>query len=231
MGILPGIRVTGRTVTTGSEVLSGGVRDQTTVHIVTASTAVVSIQSGTGQGVIMTTTTSAATYGYQSCVARSVGCVETLPSPVWVWERDMAGRTITTASRNGRLQRRTDGMAVGAKAIMGGHNRSIYSRTSIVTAQARGGAAGNVIKGDVIYISVNSQVLVRVTVQTIGRVGRCNNRVNYFLTRTVVTGVTGTGAVGRDIMLSAFDLGPGRNHVTGTTESSRSLIGQISGTF
>ena len=56
------------------------------------------------------------------------------------------------------------------------------------------------------------------TVQTISRVDACCDRVNDFLTGAVVTGVTGAGAVGRDVVLYTFDLSPGRDHVTFTTQ-------------
>ena len=68
-----------------------------------------------------------------------------------------------------------------------------------------------------INIAVNGQLLVRVTIQTVGRIGAEDDRVDRFLTRAVVTGVTGTGAVGRNVMLGPFDLGPGRYHVTTAT--------------
>ena len=60
MGALPGVGVTGRTVATSNEGLTDRQADGYAIHIVTAYAAVVGIQGGAGQGVIMTDTTGTA---------------------------------------------------------------------------------------------------------------------------------------------------------------------------
>ena len=57
--------------------------------------------------------------------------------------------------------------------------------------------------------------LVRVAIQAVGRVGARGDGRYDFWSRAVVTGGAGTGPVGGDIMLSALDLRPGRDHMTG----------------
>jgi len=144
MGALPGVGVTGRTVATSSEGLAVGKADGAAIHIVTAGADVVGIQGGAGQGVIMTAATGAAGHGHQAGVNRSIGTVDPFPGPIRIRVRDVTGRTIATTGRYGRLQRRTDRMAVGTEAIVSGSNRAVYGGSGIVTIQAWGGTASDI---------------------------------------------------------------------------------------
>ena len=69
------------------------------------------------------------------------------------------------------------------------------------------------------------------TRQTVGRVRASCDGVDNFLTRAVVTGGAGTGAVGRNVMFNAVDLGPVGNRVTIATQLTRGVIGEIARTF
>ena len=78
--------------------------------------------------------------------------------------------------------------------------------------------------------AVHGHILVRVAIQTVGRVGLQGDGVDNFLTFAVVAGGTRAGAVDGDVMLDTFNLGPGRNHVTFAAELTRATVGEISGT-
>jgi len=98
-----------------------------------------------------------------------------------------------------------------------------------MTVETGRSGTGNVAERGVIDITVNGQVFVRMTIQTVGRVGTKCDRIDNFLTRAVVTGITGTRTIGGDVMFDTFDLGPGRNHVTVVTGLTRSLVGEVTG--
>jgi len=83
----------------------------------------------------------------------------------------------------------------------------------------------------VIGAAVNGKALVAVTGQTVGRIGSSSDRVDNFLTRAVVTGRTGTGAVGRNIMFGPFDLSPGGNDVTVAAQLTRGGMRQVARAF
>ena len=78
--------------------------------------------------------------------------------------------------------------------------------------------------------AVHGQVFIRVAVQAVGRVGTQGDGVNHRLPRAVMTGGAGTDAVGVDIVLGTFDLGPVRHHVTVAAGLTRRVIGEVVGT-
>ena len=120
-------------------------------------------------------------------------------------------------------------MAVVTMTHVGAGNRCIGGGTRIVTGQT-GGFAGNMTKGHVIDMQVRSQQLVRVAIQTIGRIGTSCDAVNDFLTRTVVTSGTGTDTVGINIVDGPFNAGPIGRRMTLTTETTWRLVGEITRT-
>jgi len=177
------------------------------------------------QRIQVTQTTGGPGHGHQRIVVRGDAGVGDVPAA------GMAGRAITAAGRNTRLQRRYSRMTQGTVRQVGRNRGSVNHRTSIMTVQTRGRPAGNIAKSHVVNRTVDRQVLVRVTAQAVGRVGTQRNRINNFLTRTVMTGGAGTGAVGRNVVLYAFDLGPGRDDVTVATQLTWSLVGEIARIF
>ena len=62
------------------------------------------------------------------------------------------------------------------------------------------------------------------TIQTVGRVGAQGDGVYDFLARAAVTGGARTGSVGRDIMLDAINLSPGRYFMA---DPAGHAIGQV----
>jgi hypothetical protein len=70
--------------------------------------------------------------------------------------------------------------------------------------------------------------LVRMTIQTISRIGTCGYCVNDFLTRTVMTGSAGTGTIGVNIVFSSLYFSPVVYNMTFTAELA---IGKIVGTY
>jgi len=143
----------------------------------------------------------------------------------------MTSGTDTAACRDTGLQRRCGGMAQRTVIQVRCDNRAIHRHARIVTVQTCGRATENITERHVISATMNGQVLVAVTVQTVGRVAtRCDRR-NNFGSRAVVTGRTGAGAVGRNIMLGSFDLGPARDHVTDTAQLARGIVGQVPCSF
>ena len=65
------------------------------------------------------------------------------------------------------------------------------------------------------------------TIQTIGGVGPSSDSSNNLCSRAVVTGRTGTGAVGGDVVLGALNFSPVGDHVTAATGCA---VGKIAGT-
>ena len=78
-------------------------------------------------------------------------------------------------------------------------------------------------------IAVRGQILVRMAVQTMGRVGAQGDGINDLLSRAVMTGGTGTDPVGGDIVLDAFDFSPVRHNMTVAAEQARRIIGEVIG--
>ena len=132
------------------------------------------------------------------------------------------------AGRNTRLQSRNGGMAEGAISTMGDINRRVSGATRIVTVITW--TCESYIPGHhMVNTAVYGQFLVRMASQTVGRVGTCCDGGHDLLSRAVMTGRTGTGPVGGNIMLDTFDLGPGRNHMADAAERTRSVEGEVAG--
>jgi len=121
-------------------------------------------------------------------------------------------------------------MAEGAVRTMRDIDRRIGGTTRIVTT-VTGRGQGHVSGGHMIDTAVHGQVLVRMTVKTVSRVGTQGDSINHFLPWAVVAGGAGAGAVGGNVVLYALDLGPGRNHVTVAAGRSRGVKGEIAGAF
>ena len=64
-------------------------------------------------------------------------------------------------------------------------------------------------------------------IQTVGRGGSRGDDVLHLLSRTIVTGRTGTVPIGGDIVLGALDLSPVRHHVTVTAKLSGRTVGEV----
>jgi len=128
----------------------------------------------------------------------------------------MTGGAIATTSRNTCLQSRDRGVAECTVIEVGGYHRTVNRHTGIVTIQTVGRATSDVASGNVIDTAVSDR-LIRVTIQTVGRIDTRSDCVNDFLTRAAVTGGTGTRTVSEDVVLDTFDLGPTGNHVTAAT--------------
>ena len=78
-------------------------------------------------------------------------------------------------------------------------------------------------------VGVCGQLLVRMAIQTVGRVGFQCNGVNNLLSRAVMTGGTGTIPVGRNIMFDAHNLIPVSDNMTDTAELTGRIEGEIIG--
>ena len=72
--------------------------------------------------------------------------------------------------------------------------------------------------------------LVRMTIQAMSRVGAQGYGINDLLSRAVMAGSAGTGPVGGNIMLGAFDFRPVRHNMTFAAKSARRIIGKVTGT-
>jgi len=83
-----------------------------------------------------------------------------------------------------------------------------------VTVEAGRSEASHVGKSHVVYVAVDDVFLVRVTWHTVGRVCTSRDGADDFFPRAVVTGRTGAGTVGGDVMLDGVDCGPVRYSMT-----------------
>ena len=142
--------------------------------------------------------------------------------------RTMARHAIAATGRNARLQVRNGGMAEGAVAIMGDIDRLVVGPAGIVTARA--GCAKDILDTANGHITGRNMgrmqhCLVGVTRQAVGRVGAQSEGVDHLLPRAVVTGGTGAGAVGGDVMLGAINLRPVRHDMA---DATRRTVRQIS---
>ena len=97
----------------------------------------------------------------------------------------------------------------------------IFGPTWIVTTPACGCRADYVAKSPMVDIAVYGQVLVRMTIQAVGRVSGRGDGVDDLLPRTVVAGGAGTVAVGGHVVLGPFDLGPARHCMASATKLPR----------
>ena len=140
----------------------------------------------------------------------------------------MAGYTVATAGRDTRLQIRNGGMAETAVAVVSDIDRFVIGSAGIVAARA-GGPVPILDTTDRHVAGRNMgcvrHCLVGMTRQTVGRVGGQRDGVDHLLPRAVVTGGTGTGAVGSDIVLGV-DFCPVRH---GMTAAARCAAGQVAG--
>ena len=74
---------------------------------------------------------------------------------------------------------------------------------------------------------MHDHVFVGVTRQTVGRIGTGGDGVDDFLTRAVMTGRTGSGPVGDDIVQAPFNFCPGARCMTVAAELTRRIKGEI----
>ena len=159
----------------------------------------------------------------QWAVVRNNRCMGRFPT---------AGMTIGTVAGNNSWQQIRNGVGMAEITIthMSDGDRRVRSDAWIVTGQTGGGAA-NMTERHMINIQVNGQLFVGVTWQTVSRIGTGCNGVDDFLTRAVMTGRTGPGAVGGNIVHATFDLRPGGNRMTVATWLTRCIEGEIAGTL
>ena len=129
----------------------------------------------------------------------------------------------TTASdRNTRLQVRHGGVAEVAITAVSDINSGICSTARVVTAgacrpvvvlrTADKNVSGTASRIHVVDTAVSCG-LVGMTIET-GGCCACSDHIDNRLCRAVVTGGTGAGAVGGDVMLDALYLSPGRDDMT-----------------
>ncbi len=78
-----------------------------------------------------------------------------------------------------------------------------------------------------IDIAVHGQLLVRMTIQTMGWVGKQIYGVNDLLSRAVMSGDAGARPVGGDIVLDSFNFSPVGHNMTVAAELPRRIIGEI----
>jgi len=130
----------------------------------------------------------------------------------------MAGGAVAAAGRDPGLQVRSGGMAKAAITIMRHAHRGICGRTRIVTIRTRAGES-HISGGHMVDTAVGRRP-GRVTIQTVGRIGSRSDGVDDLLSRAVMTGGAGSGPVGGNIMFGAFDLSPGRHHMTAAARAS-----------
>ena len=226
MFYFPAAGVTGRAGAAGGEVFTNSAADQATVHIVTACTTIVGICRCAGQGVVVTVRTAGCAHLNQAGMRWGVGGMQALPGGA------VAGHTIATTNRDTWQQARKHGGVTQITVTHMGHgDRQVRTCARIVTTHTWGRAAGDITKRDVISGQVNCQVLIGVTWQTVRRVRTQCNRIDNFLTRTAMTGATGSGTVGRNVVGGAFDLCPVRNLVTVATWLTRCIERQVARTF
>jgi len=148
----------------------------------------------------------------------------------------LAGRVtvhaIAAACRNARLQVRNCRMAEVAITAVGNIDRCISGTTRVVTActccpvVVLCTANRHVRSSHMVDTAVSSR-FIRMTVQTVGRVGAQGDGIDHLLPRTIMTGFTGTGPVGGYIMFSAINLGPVRHDMTVTAGCA---VRQVTGT-
>jgi len=196
VGQLPTAGMTGRTFSTSGEVLTNGTADQAAVDIVTTVTfVVVGRIAGISQWrrIIVTITTTARGNRNQAVVTRGIGGMGYSPGV------GVTNQTITTTSRNARLQSGHGCVTEGTIIQMDSGNCSVENNSRIVTAQTIGRTTGN-ITGHIMIRTMNSQFLVRMAIQTGGRIRRQRDGIDDLLPRTGVTGFTRSRAVGRNVM-------------------------------
>ena len=163
--------------------------------------------------------------GDQAAVVRGHRKVGDVPG------RRVAGGAVGGTARNTGLQGRNRRMAERAVRTMRDIDRPIGALNRVIVTIDTGRGQGHVPGGHMIDTAVYGQVLIRMTVKTVSRVGTQGDRIDHFLPRAVVAGRTGTGTVGGNVVLCALDLGPGRNHVTVAAGRSRGVKREIARAF
>jgi hypothetical protein len=117
--------------------------------------------------------------------------------------------------RNIRLQVRYSRMTEVAITTMGDINRRIFGTPRIVTI-VTWACEGHITGSDMVDTAVRRRI-TRMAIQAVGRVGTQGDGVNDLLSRAVMTGFTGTGPVGGNIVFSAINLRPVRHSMTAAT--------------
>ena len=134
----------------------------------------------------------------------------------------MAGGAGTAADRDTRLQGRYRRMAEAAIAAMGDIDRRIFGAARIVTIVAWAGQ-GHVTVSDMVDTAVSRRI-GRMAIQAVSRVGAGRDGGDDFSPGAVVTGFTGAGPVGGDVVLGAVDLAPGRHDMTNAAGCPAGLV-------
>ena len=227
MGHFPAALVTGCTVATDRKGLAGGTADPGAVDIVTAIAGVVNLRISSvdqRRWIQVTQSTGRTCYRHQRTVVGIGRGMQSIPG------RRVTSHTVATVSRNTRLQGWGCGVTQRTVIQVSGHDRAVDRNTGIVTVQTDGRATGDVTERHVINTAVNGQALVAVTGQTVGRVA-CGDRSDDVYSRAVVTGRARTGAVSRNIVFSALDLGPVGDDVTAAAQLTRGVVRQVPCSF
>lgn len=141
----------------------------------------------------------------------------------------MAGDAVPATGRKPGQQVRYGRVTERAVPKMGNINRRILDRARIVTVQTRSRSASHIPGRHMVDAAMRGQILVRMAIQAMGRVGAQCDGINDFLPRAAVTGGTGSGAVGVDIVLDAFDFRPISHHMTVAAGLPRRSIGEVVG--
>jgi len=178
----PSIDMTGLAITDicKSFIRYGSTTNQATERIVTAAACIVDLAIsiiGQRRRSTMAVCTISRPYLNQRGVVRRVADMGQLPGV------GMAGGTITTASRQTRLQSRNSSVTEGTVAIMNVQHGFSWSMTIRTVSRTE----GNVCKCLMANVAVSTS-LGRVTGQTVSRVGTGGNSVNNFCTDTAVAG-------------------------------------------
>jgi len=224
MGRFPGTGMAGGTVATNGEGLADRQADPCAGGIVTAGAGVMHLRIGRiGQRRRITVTVAAGRRRDldQRVVGRGVDRVNDIPGA------GVAGEAVAAANRDPGLKGRNGRMAEATITEMGHGNRRIGGGARIVTVHTGGRSTDHVAERQMVDRAMHGQLLVRMAIQTMGRVGLQGDGVNNFLSRAVVTGGTGAGPVGGDIVRDPFDFSPVRHSMTVAAELPRGIIGEV----
>ena len=184
----------------------------------------VRIRSGTDQSVVMAARTAGSRRLDQVAVIRGRRKVGDVPGC------RVAGGAVCGAGRDTLLQCRHRRVTERAVRTMSDLYRRIDGRAWIMTI-GTGRGQGHVTGRHMVDTAVHGQVLVRMAIEAVGRVNGIANGGDHLRPRAVVAGGAGTGAVRGNIVLGAFDLGPGGHHVTVAAGRSRRFKGEIAGSL
>ena len=219
---LPGAGMTSGTVAADRKGGAEGRADQAAIRIVTAAAGIVSLGCSTDQGVVVAEGAAGAADCYQHGVVDGRGVLDRPAA-------GMAGHTVAAADRDPGLQGQSGRVRVAVEAIVQvdrGHG-TVIDRTRVVTGQTRCRVRHI---AEIHMVDVPGQGLVGMAIQAMGRGGTQGEGVDDLLPRAVMTGGTGPGAVGRNIVLDAFNLRPVRNDMAVAAELTRRIIREVVGT-